>query len=441
MAIKKVVKKTTPKKKTPAFKPQGVIKIEVRPEDFRVGGESTIKHETRVVDGDWTPYFSTGEDQRNYGVFDSNSCTNFSALNVVEAQVNYLVRHRLSTAQVDWLKAEGFLDAKGEANLDDRFLACVSGTTVDGNLLQTVCDALRKHGAIPQQPWTVKSFNSIDEWFDKSWITPELYAKGQKFLEMFDLSYEWVLLGQPLVEREAIAQHQLKHAPLYIAVPVGAGWNGVDVPSNTDERLAHAVAMRNQLPVSYGIADHYVPYNKNLMKAYNIPYAIKIVVNTKNVQPVVTPKYYVFKTDLAFGYRPSVEVKELQKALQALDYMKQGLFGWYANATRLAVYNFQLDNGITGNFGYNFGPATRKAMNLAMSKHTGVAQPALIRSSIDPTSVSLTIKAGIPFMAAMLSLMFGLPETDVTFALNTILAAGLAIITAYGAIRKFWSLG
>jgi hypothetical protein len=78
---------------------------------------------------------------------------------------------------------------------------------------------------------------------------------------------------------------------------------------------------------------------------------------------------YVFNTNLKYGLGATTEVHKMQEALQYLGYMKQGVFGPFGPATKLALGLFQTASGIKDpeGQGTNFGPATRKAMNAKLS--------------------------------------------------------------------------
>ena len=68
------------------FKNYGVI-LEVKESDY-VSGQ--LPYEVRNESGDWTPYIPLGENQYS-SASDTMACVSFSALNVIETTLNYLL--------------------------------------------------------------------------------------------------------------------------------------------------------------------------------------------------------------------------------------------------------------------------------------------------------------------------------------------------------------
>lgn len=347
--------------------------IKVRTTDFRVAAETGIAYEARLSNGDWTSYKPTDEWQRRkvgsrLG-YDTNSCVTFAGNNTIEAQLKYLTEKGLPTGHVEFLR--DFLDEKGDPNVSDWFGANTNGTTVDGNDLGSFWDGVRQNGLLPQRDGRdPNDFTTNEQWLDKSNVKQTMRDKAKRFLDFFEVRYEWVVLNQP--GRWDLFSKHLKQAPLHIAVGTGADWNrkdGKPIQPVESVRLNHAIAYwRQDSATLHGILDHYDPFVKGLAWPYYIPYAIKGVVSVKGPGPVVEPFRYRFEKNLRMGAPASQEVRKVQEALQYLGYMAKGVFGPYGPQTTFAVGKFQAANKIKDpdGAGANWGPQTRAAMNRAL---------------------------------------------------------------------------
>jgi len=351
-------------------KNSGVL-IRVKPTDFRVGAESGIIFESRT-DGDWSLYKPTDELQYNK-YFDSMACVTFSALNIIEFQVNWMIMtNKIPEEKVLRMKELGYIDENGRFNCSDRFTAYMSGTTKNGNYLDAVWDSICKHGLLPEKDW---KFEGDFDW-DKYYEDPgqERKDKAKLILEILEIKYEWVLTGAGTlsqIQLEILAEHS-KQAPLQIAAPVCPGWNSntVILPCGKTQS-EHATAI-HKIGENIHDYDHYVPFEKVLSKYYYIPYVMKGVVTLKK-EPVVAPveKFsFHFTHSVRLGDN-CLEVKQLQKALQL-----NGCFpstvnttGYYGTITQLAVRKFQEKYKLANMFTIRFingrwtGPATIKKLN------------------------------------------------------------------------------
>lgn len=371
----------------------GVV-VNVRPTDYRAGGESTIVYQA-VTDGDWTKYKPTDEWQRRYlnnalG-YDTNSCTDFSCMNSIELQITRMLHDgEIPDSVIEQMTALDWFDDNGMVNFSDWYNAILAGTTdAQGNTLYNPWEAVQKYGLLPQSKGSVPNdFTDVSQWFAKK-PTPEQIRIGKKALELFDFKYEWVDIGD--LNKWDLFDYHLKQAPLHVLVPTGKTWNNavVTVPTPSYEGVNHAITLLSQDDTKHVILDHYNPFVKNLERGYYIPYALKGVVTLKKV-PSTTPAFhYTFNVDLAYHNGATNEVHKLQEALQYLGYMKVGLFGIFGDATRTALASFQVASGILGNGGMNFGPKTRAAMNAKLSV------PGKATVSYDITTNQPIMKSGI----------------------------------------------
>ena len=354
----------------------GVI-IKVRPLDFRVGAETGIQYESRVPSGDWRPYKPTDEWQRRrvggrLG-YDTNSCITFAGNNTLEGQTRFLIDSgRMPEEALAFLRDGNYFDEDGNVNFSDWFGANTNGTTPDGNDLASFWNGVRAAGVLPQSDgYAPNDFNTNAEWLNKALITDDMRTKARRFLDFFDVKYEWVVLDQP--GRWDLFRKHLQQAPLHIAVGTGPDWNRKDghpIQPVDGPRLNHSIAYWDQDPeTDHDVLDHYDPFLKELAWPYYIPYAIKGVLTPRTEPPAPAPFVYVFTKNLRMGAPASPEVHKLQEGLQFLGYMKAGVFGPYGPQTTFAVAKLQASNGIVdpSGAGVNFGPLTRAAINRALT--------------------------------------------------------------------------
>lgn len=350
------------------------VEIGVRSTDFFAGSESGVVYVAVNPSGDWTKYRPTDEWQRRYIPpsslgYDTNSCTDFSCLNSIEAQITRMLEaNEIPTETVNKMESLGYFQ-DGRVNFNDWYNAITAGTTnATGNTLYATWDAVRKDGLIPQSAGhQVNDFVSAKEWFGTK-PTADQYALGKQFLTIFNVKYEWVTIGQ--LGMWDLFEYHLKQAPLHVLVPTRDTWNNLLVKNvGPYTGVNHAIGMYAQEKnVSHSILDHYNPFLKKLAWDYYVPYALKGVVTLKKPEAVPQAFHYTFSANLAYGMGATEEVRNLQKALQYLGLMTKNLFGQYGPQTAAALGVFQKQHGIVDpdGPGRNFGPKTRAAMNQAL---------------------------------------------------------------------------
>lgn len=208
-----------------------------------------------------------------------HNCVTFSALNSIESQIRgHLAYQRLPAKTIKALIDLGYFNEKLEFNLSDRFTAKMSGTTRQGNYFVNVWDSIRKHGVLPESDWPyprdqrTPAFDWDDYYKD---IPQELKDKALKFLELFDIKYEWVNTAL-----NAIDKH-LYQAPIQIASPTCPGWNTANPVLACSQAPNHATMVYRVTNTSVHDFDSYSPYRKELAIDYPISYAIKGVVIPK----------------------------------------------------------------------------------------------------------------------------------------------------------------
>lgn len=367
----------------------GVRLDPLSPTDWIAGGESGAKRTVLELSGQYDLSLPDEETQAIFSL-DVLACVSFSALNDLEVLFTYKLAHGLfSQRQVDFLKAEGYIDPlTGKVNFSDRYTAKMSGTTKNGNSLEAVADSIRTlHGLVPEKEYKAPSTMADETDPSKRWdlyyspVPQALIEKGQRFLKHFLIQREWVVLSGITQNPIEAIKTALQYGPVQIAAAVCSPWG-----SNEGMPPIPACGCTTQhATIIYGFQDlefwkdfdHYKSYKKNLAWNYCLPYALQYHVS--EIPEVTEPEKfsYTFSKQLTFGMIAYAEVLKLQEALQYLKdpstgkpYMKPGVFGPFGPQTRTALGAFQTAHGIKdpNGQGTNFGPKTRAAMNADLLK-------------------------------------------------------------------------
>lgn len=345
------------------------------PSDFIAGTETGIEPSIRNVAADWKSFLSTDETQRS-AIFDTFACVTFSALNCVEAQMDWMMTQNLIPPPVlQELKDMGFIDEQGHFNASDRFTAKMSGTTHDGNYLTAVWDSIRNDGIIPEKDWQFSKDQAGFNWDAYYAEIPQaLKDKGKRFLDLFETRYQWLFSGDKSIES---LKTWLQLAPIQICTAVCPPWNTSQTIPACSLNVGHATMVYCVNNGVYDIEDHYYPYQKHLALDYPIPFALQGVVKLKEAWNIVSPpieaptvRKHDFSVTILYGSR-GTEVVALQDALK-----KDGVFpknvlstGFYGNITRIAVITFQKKYRVASPQeiaylnGKTVGPKTRAQLN------------------------------------------------------------------------------
>lgn len=295
----------------------GLIVVPPSPTDYIAGANTQIVYEERV--SDWAPFLPSVEKQARDFVFDTMSCTSFSAHNVIETQIKWLIENKkFSDSQLALIKE--YFDEKGNFNCSDRFTAIMSGTTPQGNYFQKVWDSIRKNGLLPEKDLPFGG-NSWAEYHNPAVITPAMKEKAKRILSVLSFQYEFVFYDEDpefsKLQQEAARTH-IKQSPLHIAYPV----------PGTHAMMMHAIGKEN---VWY--FDTYEPFVKK--KSFNnakIHYAMKGYVS-------------IYKPILKKGSKGK-DVEELQKDLNQVMHAKLVVDGDFGGKTEKAVIDLQKMYGL-----------------------------------------------------------------------------------------------
>lgn len=191
------------------MKNHGVI-IEKKPKDFVAG---QLPYEVLNPTGDWTPYLPAGENQYSHFV-DSQACVTFSCLNVLETQYKFLTGK--------------------DINFSDRFIAKVSGTTVQGNSVQRVLDAINQYGLVLEADYSAPKDFTWDTYYAP--IPNEVYLKADKSLKV---AYEF---HQP----NSDFAKELKHVPFEMIIEAQNPYHSVQMANVTQEFDSYSPYLKPQ---------------------------------------------------------------------------------------------------------------------------------------------------------------------------------------------------
>lgn len=330
----------------------GVYLEPPRATDYVQGLVSGVPFETLLTSKNWKQYRSTGEKQ--YSIyFDSKGCVSFSFNNAVEMQINRfrkeniltdaLVAQLLPDPQERAMFWEFFNDLK-EADLSDRALAKVSGTTQEGNSLSWVA-FVGRNKALPERVWPyprdqkIPAFNWDDFYAP---IPDDLIQKySNVFFKVFTIVTEFI---EPTL---AEIDRNLAHAPVQIAAGYCPGWNEVTPVAACERHNDHATIVDGMPNQQYQVFDHYLPFEKILATDYKIDAALKIVVTIK--KPITQPSMIVKDNYLyqlvehpggfALGLNGNLIIDDLAKILASWMIRNKGIIVDKTQTVNLADWN------------------------------------------------------------------------------------------------------
>lgn len=203
------------------------------PWDWIAWVNSPIERKVRNHSGDWTIYKPEHEIQLINawadGIFETNFCVTFSALDTIETEFNYLLSEdEIPEEDMKWLKDVGFFK-NWKINFSDRFTWILWETWPNGAYLYKIARAIKDYWLIPESILPI-NVSSYAEFVDKSNITEEMYEIGREFKKRFTINYEWVLDDDRYPISKEHLKESLKVWPLQCVVRY-ADWEGVLNPS------------------------------------------------------------------------------------------------------------------------------------------------------------------------------------------------------------------
>jgi hypothetical protein len=326
------------------MKQSGLIIEYPKPTDYIAGRETTIRGIARVPDGNWTP-FKNGDEAQSVISFDTQSCTAFSAINTIEMLMKFLPE--------DAKQALYKLGFNSNFECSKRFTAIVSGTTAQGNTFSNVAEAIRTKGVIPEADLPFGG-SSFAEYHNPNVVTPAMYEKARKVLDIVLFKYDWVFFdGSPefTTDQYTATAEALKTSPIQI---------GIQTPAYHAITLLE-LAKLNDKPY-YTVFDHYAPYLRATYEYYP-HFGMRFDVESKLTSVQTTTGYpeFTFTQYLVYG-STGLEVRMLQRVLIYEGFLKAGLdTGNMFNLTIQALRSFQAKYGIEA-IG-KVGPKTRAVLN------------------------------------------------------------------------------
>lgn len=356
----------------------GILPPCPKPLDYIAGVESGIVYEVRNDSGNWHDLMTSPELQFHAGFFDTMSCTNFGTLKAIQGNINWLLKNKkIPQDKLMLMQNLGYLDETGCVNFSERFNAITSGTTSSGNQLQNPAEAVRKFGLLPEKDLpNAQSVSTFDEWINPQILTQAHYDKAKRFLEIFDIKYEWIVTGEE--GKEDVFMRHLKQAPILTAVGTCAVWNepeGVILDPCPQKQINHAITLISMVQDSYKeITDQYVPFYKKLGWKFYMLWGLKIVVSVRETAKPTQPSTlrYTFARNLKEG-DTGYDVMMLQKVLQIEVpevFNLKNVTSYYGIRTKAGVYALQAKYkkeilepaGVDSPTG-NFGEFTRAFIN------------------------------------------------------------------------------
>jgi len=259
----------------------GLIIQEPLESDY-LGGQ--LPYEIVVEDGDWSQWLPTGEKQK-FARVETMSCVSQATSNSIDCQITRMIKLGLIETEplIHWL------DANGNFNSSDRFIAKMSGTTVNGNSLNNPSEAVRKFGVPPESIWGASEDFTWNDYYRIP--SKEAIDWGKRFLEYFDVAYEWVtkeyvwgkgIKGLQITQAELV--EQLKQAPIIIGAATCAGWFNSDIIAACNLPANHGTMVyKSVIPEYFGDFDSYEPWEKKINYWYKIPFAIKMIVTPREI--------------------------------------------------------------------------------------------------------------------------------------------------------------
>ena len=349
----------------PTNRNTGVIEALPEPLDFIAGKKTGIVYREVLPGADWGEFLP--KDETQFLGFETSACVTFSAHNVIETQIDFVVKTgALSGEKLQKLKDWGFFDETGRFNCSDRFTAKMSGTTKVGNTLKAVWDSIHNNGLVPEAMWPAQGVKTWEEWIAE--IPQDIKDFGKNVLTILDIKYEWVVTGNCGAPDTNLLKYHLKQAPLQLAAPACPRGQGEVVRNCKVCVTQHATEL-------YGIDeyleqfDSYDSSRRLLAIDYLLPYVMKGVVKLKQEPTNQNQDSFghTFTEKTYLGER-SEEVVWLQKALIRLGF-KTYATGYYGPITQAAVKAFQSQYQVAPKAELDYvngrwvGPATRAKLN------------------------------------------------------------------------------
>ena len=258
---------------------KGFIPPKPKPENY-VLGDGNVPQVVLQPNSDWIEFLPVEEKQNIEGI-ETYNCVSFGTLSAIEVMMFRLFGEKV--------------------NYSDRFVGIMAGTKEGGNDPDTVCEAIRKYGLIPEEMLPFSGVDNVDEYYSFKGADQEACLKaGQDWLAKHDFKYEDVFKpNEPLEEKIKKIIISLKFSILGVAVEA---WI-------LDERGVYIrLGQENHWTVAYnqnqftGIFDTYEPFLKKADQ--NFSWCKRFHINRKENDTFLPEKETNWLVDLlkALGY-------------------------------------------------------------------------------------------------------------------------------------------
>lgn len=260
------------------IKYKGFIPPKIEKENY-IFGAGNVPQVVLQENSDWTDCLP--EKEKQFIGFETFNCVSFGTLSAVEAIIFRLYKEKV--------------------NYSDRFVGIMAGTKEGGNDPQTVCEAIRKYGLIPEEmlPFS-DDLKNIDEYYSFNGADKEACLKaGQDWLEKYEFKHEYVFSpSEPIEEKIKKIILTLKFSILGVSVDA---WN-------LDERGIYIkIGQENHWTIGYnqkqftGIFDTYEPFLKQAEQNFSFVKRFHIKKKEKTFYPAEETNWLIdlFKV---FGY-------------------------------------------------------------------------------------------------------------------------------------------
>lgn len=246
----------------------------IKETDYIFGGKK-IPDEVLQENGNWLTFLPLFEKQQIGGV-ETYACTNFATSSIIET-----IQKRRFNEDKNW---------------SDRAFAIGSGTDPEqgGNDPSSVAYYAHKTGLLKEEllPFNVQT---VEEYYTPKPLTEELKNEEKKFLEEYQLNYEFVFTGAN-PDKHKLLKECLRYSPLGVSVHA---WkqdeNGVHY-KNPEDRDNHFVVLYafDELLNAYMVFDSYENNLKMLRADYDFGVAMRYYITKKPKIELTVEKKNIF---------------------------------------------------------------------------------------------------------------------------------------------------
>lgn len=164
-------------------------------------------------------YVATPPQPQSGNGADSMGCTTHGWNRCFEAIFTYMYHSGMLAEEFcTFLENENYFDQNGRLAFDDRILVVESGTTENGNYMDTVGEKSRTGlGFCPARPYDWTKYTRKDYFTLDPAVREKQLALGKKFLTFVTIYHRWLLTGSSGAGAAAVIEQYLEYGPLYAA--------------------------------------------------------------------------------------------------------------------------------------------------------------------------------------------------------------------------------